>query len=134
MSEQPRPIILSVHRCGSPDFERFVISDQFLRYYTGSDWSLDAKQALLYVDVPSAATTIHNLLLVEYHSKSVRRFRAPVEIERYGADELSINDLQRWLAKVTRLVMDSPKFGNGPLQGSLGLATIRWGELKEVPQ
>lgn len=131
MNNKPRPIILSIHHVGAEKFRRHVISDQWLRYYTGSGWDLDLKKALLYHDSPAACQAVHEILLAEFDGTKVRRFQAPIQIELFAGEDISIEDLRRWLTDVAKLLMDSPKYGNGPMQGTLGLTSIDWDQLKE---
>lgn len=134
MSDETRgPVILSVHRRGLPEFERFVISDQFLRVWTGNGWSLDQNDAELFADRNKAVWTVRQLLMIDFEGKPVHRFRAPVYLDLYADERISVRDVQAWLIKVSKLLIDSPKHGNGPLQGTLGLCRIEWGKLEQLP-
>lgn len=130
--ETRRPVILSVHRRGLPEFERFVISDQFLRFWNGSLWTTDEADVELFADCNQALWTVHRLLMIEHEGKAVRRFRAPVYLDLYADDPVTLRDVQAWLIKVSKLLIDSPKHGNGPLAGTLGMSRIEWGELEEL--
>lgn len=127
-----RPMILSVHRAGTPKFPRYFISDQFMRVWTGDGWSDDERDGLLYGDSPEACRVVQRLLTLEYIDKPVRRFRAPVYLDLFSDTPLTKDEITRWLAKVARLIIDSPRHGNGPVEGTLGLVRIGWGELKEI--
>ena len=129
--EKP-PIILSVHRAGSPQFPRYFISDQYKRVWTGEDWSDNERDSLLYSDSPEACLEVQRLLQLEYMDKPMRRFRAPVYLDLYADEPLPAVQIVRWLAKASRLLMDSPEHGNGPVEGALGLVRIEWGEIQEV--
>lgn len=133
MTDKPHPsIVLSAHRRGVPEFERFVISDQFLRYWDGKAWSNDEDAALLFADSNAACEEMQRLLLLEHEGKPRRRFRAPVYLDLYADGPISVRDVQAWLVRVSKLLMDSPSHGNGPLQGTLGLTRIEWRELEEL--
>jgi hypothetical protein len=129
-----RPIILSVHRAGTPQFPRYFISDQYKRVWTGEGWSDDERDGLLYGDSPEACNEVHRLLMLEYMEKPMRRFRAPVYLDLFSDKPLTKTEIARWLAKVSRLLIDSPEHGIGPVEGTLGLVRIEWGELKEVKE
>ncbi|MFN0017943.1 MAG: hypothetical protein ACKVP0_06760 [Pirellulaceae bacterium] len=134
MSDNIRlPIILSVHRRGVPEFERYVISDQFLRVWTGAGWDSSETKAMLFDDTNSACEVIQQLLMIEFDGRPLRRFRAPVYVDLYANEPVSIREIQAWLVRVSRLLIDSPRHGNGPMQGTLGLTRIEWGELEELP-
>lgn len=129
-----RPIVLSLVSRGSPEFPRYAIADQFLRYWTGETWSDDEDHGLLFADPNTACDEMQKLLMVDYMDKPVRRFRAPIYVDLYTANDVTLRDLKDWLFKVSRLLIDSPKHGNGPVEGSLGLCQIDWSELEEVPK
>ncbi len=137
MSDSPiekRPIVLSIHSTGTPDFPRFLISDQRLRYWTGEEWSDqgDQSNALIYADSNQAINEMQKLLTMQYENMPVRRYRAPLFIDLYSEKEVSIRDLQKWLVKVTKLLIDSPRYGNGPVDGSLGICRIEFGDMEKI--
>jgi hypothetical protein len=41
--DEKQPIILSLHQVGTPDHQRFCISDQYLRYWAGEKGWTDQK-------------------------------------------------------------------------------------------
>jgi hypothetical protein len=128
----PSPIVLTVHRRGVPEFQRYVISDQYLRYWTGTEWSSNENQAELFCDNNEALERVQKLLLLDLGPMPARRFQAPVFLDIYSDQEISVRDLKAWLTKVAKLLMDSPRHGNGPIQGTLGLTWIDWSKLKEL--
>lgn len=133
MNEQnPAPIVLTVHRRGVPEFQRYVISDQYLRYWTGTEWSSNESQAELFCDNNEALERVQKLLLLDIRPMTVRRYQAPITLDLYSDQEISVRDLKVWLTKVAKLLMDSPRHGNGPIQGTLGLTWIDWSKLKEL--
>ena len=133
MSDQnPAPIVLTVHRRGVPEFERFVISDQYLRYWTGTEWSSKENEAQVFCNNNEALERVQKLLLLDIGPMPARRFQAPIFLDLYSDQEISVRDLQIWLTRIAKLLMDSPRHGNGPLQGTLGLASIDWSQLKEL--
>ena len=128
----PRPIVLSLINMGTPDFPRFAISDQFLRYFDGQNWTPDQSRALLFSDDNLACHEMQRLLMLDYMGKPLRRFRAPVYIDLYASNEVTLDQLAAWLVRVAKLLIDSPKHGNGPVEGTLGLCRINWDELEEI--
>jgi hypothetical protein len=128
----PRPIVLSLINMGTPDFPRFAISDQFLRYFDGQSWTPDQSKALIFSDDNVACEEMQRLLMVEYMGKPVRRFRAPVYIDLYTDKMISRPELQDWLLRCAKLLIDSPKHGNGPVEGTLGLCRINWDQIEEI--
>jgi hypothetical protein len=130
--QNPAPIVLTVHRRGVPEFERFVISDQYLRYWTGSEWSLKENEAQVFCNNNEALERVQKLLLLDIRPMPARRFQAPIFLDLYSEHEISVRDLKVWLTKVAKLLMDTPRYGNGALQGTLGLLRIDWDKLKEL--
>ena len=128
-----QPIVLSLAPTGSTEFPRYRIHDQFLRYWTGESWSLEEDEGTVYEDVNAACTEMQRLLMLPYMDKKVRRFSAPVYLELYGDDDVPLDKVREWLHNVARLFIDAPKFGNGPMEGTLGLTHIQWGQLEEKP-
>jgi hypothetical protein len=129
-----RPIILSVHPAGTPQYPRYFISDQYKRVWTGEGWSEDERDGLLYGDSNAACVEIQRLLKLEFLEKPVRRFRAPVYLDLFADKPLTKQEIARWLGKVSKLLIDAPEHGNGPVEGTLGLVRIEWGEMKEVEE
>jgi hypothetical protein len=70
--------------------------------------------------------------MTEHVGQPSRRYVAPIIIDLYSENKVSLRDLQFWLAKVSKLLIDSPEHGNGPVAGSLGLCRIDWEQLKET--
>lgn len=128
----PSPIVLTVHRRGAPEFERFVISDQYLRYWTGDEWSSKENDAQVFCDNNEALERVQKLLLLDLRPMPVRRFQAPITLDLYSDQEISVRDVKVWLTKVAKLLMDSPRHGNGPISGTLGLCFVDWRLLKEL--
>ena len=137
MSKSPkesRPMILSVVAAGTPEHQRWLISDQFLRYFTGKGWTEQGvvSGAALYTSSNDAIDQLHCILIAEYHTLPKRRFTAPVYLDLYSPQHVSVRDIQQWLVKTTKLLVDSPKHGNGPVAGSFGAIRIEFGEIKEM--
>lgn len=130
--KERRPVFLSVHQRGIGDFSRYFLSDQFNRVWSGHSWSEDHNEAILFAKSNDACAECQRLLMLEYLQLPVRRFKAPVYLDLFCDHEISQDQLVKWLAKVSKLLIDSLAFGNGPVEGSLGVVNIRWSELREV--
>ena len=135
--EEKPPIILSLHQAGTPDHPRFYISDQYLRYWAGEKgWTeqKDESKAMLFASAQEALQMMHTLMVIRHCDLPRRVFTTPVTVELFAPAEVKVRDLQQWLLRATRLLIDSPRFGNGPIDGSYGAVRVDWGQLKEVPQ
>ena len=116
--------ILSVVQAGNPDFERFLISDDQGRQWTGEEFS---EQGVLYGSRNHACGDVHAILKGFFQSEPVR-YVAPVVIEVFG--EADIAKVARYLAQASILHIATGKYGNGP-EGTLVLPTIEWGLTRE---
>jgi hypothetical protein len=132
-SKNQQPIVLSLHNRGNVDYPRYMISDQYLRYWTGNGWSKqeDEDAAMVYAESNVALEEMHQLMMLDHGKRPKYRFCAPLYIDLYVDNEVSKRKLQSWLVKVTKLIMDTTKHGNGPLAGSYGTCRIEYGEMKE---
>ena len=129
-----QPSILTVVTRGTPEFLRFSISDQYLRYWTGDSWTApkQEKDALVYRSCDEALCDTHKLLMIEYDGLPVYRFKAPIYIELFTAKPVPLREFKLWLYHATKLLVDSPKNENGPIAGSLGTCRIEYEEMEEM--
>lgn len=129
---EKQPIVLSMISQGTPEYPRFYIADQYLRYWTGDGWTKqkDDKNALMYADSNKALVDMNRLLVLQHENKVVKRYKAPIYIEVFSDQEIPLRDLKMWLFKATKLLIDSPKNGNGPVAGSLGTCRIEYSEME----
>ena len=131
-----QPLILSVVAAGTPDFCRYRICDAYNRFWTGAEWSEPGEdhRGLMYADCNRACHEVQRLLMLEYMDRPCRVFRAPVEVRLFADRDISQQELKAWLLKCSKLLIDTPREGNGPCEGSLGLVSIHWNELAEVKE
>ncbi len=132
--KEKQPIILSLIPRGTPTFQRYSIADQHLRYWTGDTWTEPGKdqKALLYSSSNEALIEMNRLLVVEHSTLTVTRYVAPIYIELRSEKPIPMDELKRWLLRATKLLIDSPKHGNGPVAGSLGSCRIEYDQMEEI--
>lgn len=132
--KEKQPIVLSLIPRGSPNHQRYLIANQYLQYWTGETWSeqYDDKNALVYHSSNEALHVMRIMLMTEHQHLPVKKYRAPLYIDLFSDKEISEHDLKQWLFKVTKLIVDSPKHGNGPVAGSLGTCRIEYSEMEEI--
>ena len=123
---------LLIVKTGSLEHSRFLISDHQFRVWTGDDWSAKESDGRLYVTSNDANEAIQEIMRAQYADKPLRRFVAPVVVDLYSDTELSLEEIAKWLSKVSRLTIDPDQHGNGPVEGSIGLTRIDWHELREI--
>lgn len=132
--DEKKPLVLSLVNAGTPEHMRFAISDPYLRYWTGENgWSEqhDLGAARLFATSQEALKMMHTLMVIRHCDLPKRVFTAPITIELYSPEPVTLRDLQQWLVRVTKVLIDSPRFGNGPISGSYGGVRVDWGDLKE---
>jgi hypothetical protein len=130
-NRERRPVVLSLIPAGTHHFLRYRIADQYLRYWNGEDWTEDEKKGIVFENSNLACQEMQKLLMIDYTGRPQRTFVAPVIIDLYSDKPVTQAQLQDWLVKVSKLLIDSPKNGNGPIEGSLGLCRIDWTKLEE---
>jgi hypothetical protein len=86
----------------------------------------------LYYRVNDATTKMREILLAEHGHKPVRKFRAPVYLELYTTEEIKQAEIEDWCLKATRLIIHADQHGMGPVNESLGLVSVNWGQLEEI--
>lgn len=121
-----------IYETGSLEHARFLISDPDDRFWTGTDWSNNKSDARLFATSNDAAEAVQQILRAQHGDQRVRRYVAPVVVDLYADREISFEEIAKWLSKVSRLIIDPEQHGNGPVEGSLGLTRIDWGELREI--
>jgi hypothetical protein len=115
--------MLSIIKKGSATFPRVIVAkgDEFRNraYWTGSGWSAEETEALVFANANDASWVCHDVLMESVSDLPVHRFVAPIYIELYG-DKPKLADLRQWLERAMRIVVDSPRHGLGP-KGTVGL-------------
>lgn len=131
--ERPTPI-LSVLAAGTPEHPRYVIADQYLRYFAlEKGWSeqRDMSAATLFATCEEALRMVDTLLVIRHCDLPKKTYTVPVTIELYSPEQVSERDLQQWLMRVSKLILDTPRHGSGPVAGSYGSVRIDFSKLKE---
>jgi len=120
-----KKLTLSTIVKGTPENPRYILvnGDTF---WTGRNWSKHESEALLFHDERELSELCDKLYRLENIDKPVQKFVIPIEVEVFG-DDVAINKLRWWLAKVLRLELDY----NKAELGSDVLATVNWKNLKK---
>ncbi len=115
--------MLSIIKKGSATFPRVIVAkgDEFRNplYWTGSDWSAEETEAMVFANANDASWVCHDVLMLAVSNRPIHRFVAPIYIELYG-DKPKLADLRQWLERAMRMVVDTPKHGLGP-NGTVGV-------------
>lgn len=135
MSQQEKqPFFMSVINLGTPEFPRYGIADQNLRFWNGDGWTEPEADAgaRVYNTEKDATDAMQGIMTQDHRHLQKKLFMAPVYIEVYSDKDISLRDLKMWLFRTTTVTVDSPRHGNGPVEGSLGIVRIEYSEMKEV--
>jgi hypothetical protein len=90
------------------------------------------KGGTLYYRVNDATTKMREILLAEHGDKRMRLFTAPITLELYCDDDINQETIENWCLKATRLILHADQHGMGPVNESLGLVSVNWGQLEEI--
>lgn len=119
--------MISLVKKGTKDYPRYVLAkaDEYKNavYWNGSTWSQDESDAILFENVTECLWTHHDLMMESVSDLPCHRYTAPLYIEVYGKKP-KLADLRKWLEKAVRIVVSSPKHGDGPTTGSLGVLIL----------
>ena len=110
------PTITIVKR-GCDQFPRFILAkaDAYRNptYWNGSGWTANEADARVFANVGEACWVHHDVLMQSLQDRPVHRYVAPLYVEIYG-EKPTLEDLQKWLEKAVRIVVNSPEHGLGP--------------------
>jgi len=125
------PIVV---RTGRDSVERYLITDQKDRYWTGSTWTKPGvrKRALLFNTAKKAHLVCHGLLMAMHGHLHHVRFHVPFTVQLWTNKRGDFPDLQKWIRHNTKLVLDSST-GIGPVDGSYAVTHIAHDQLIEIP-
>jgi hypothetical protein len=125
-----KPEVFTLHRRGH-DFPRYFVGNSAAQVWTGNGWSDDEAEALLFGEPNDGCLEIHRLHLLSSGTEPLRRFRAPVYLDLYGGEDIPQREVELWLGRAARLLINAEAHGNGP-RNALGLVRIEWGETEEL--
>jgi hypothetical protein len=117
---------------GTPDYPRYLISDDQGRYWSGVFWASSEKEAKMYLDLGTVGRTIREIYLLEWKGTPCNQFVVPCIIEMFGEQIGDMEQLRDWLTKAATIFIDHKQFGTGPIEDSLILPQIRWSDLKGI--
>lgn len=111
---------LEVEQVGRSEWPRWVIKDTNQRFFTGSGWTLEQKQALLFAD-RTAATAECSRLDDDF---IYQVFLVNLQIELLTQQHLSKEEIKEYIAKQIRMEIDCD--GEHPCSDDSFDLTIDW--------
>jgi hypothetical protein len=128
------PVVLTVLAKGTFAHPRFMVADQFGRVWTGTAWSNDENDGLLFADLNELGWTCRELLLDKAGAKPVFRFSASIEIDVLSDRKPDWIDVTIWAIRAVQLSVDYHRNGSGPISKSVAILRIDWGTVREVKE
>jgi hypothetical protein len=127
-------VIPSVLRVGKEGMERYLVTDQTNRFWTGSDWTKPGvrKRALLYHTSEKADLVCQSLRVALHGHLHHTRFQAPFKVQLWTNKRGDFPALQAWIRKNTKLSLDTST-GIGPVDGSYDTTRLDHNHLIEIP-
>jgi len=108
---------------------RYVIQDETERYWTGSGFSKNQRQAVTYADSVAVSQDMRRIL--KRRSKGLKRYRlvAPVMIDVYADGPIDQEEMAWFLSQNCFVSMSRLGTGEGPGE-SVVLPLVDWKKLK----
>lgn len=114
-----------VQVAGTLEFPRFRLYDRRQGYWTGSTWSRDEDDGLLYADFERACRDLREIKLTETPDRNKRRYAATVVVDVICEKPVDMAELTAFLSKTARLVV-----GEAAPNGAMVFVQIDWTTMK----
>jgi hypothetical protein len=128
MGKERQLPVLYVVESGSPDFQRWMISDDRDRLWGGEDFG---QNGVLYARHNDAAVDAQDILRGHFGGIQPVRYVVPLFVESLSRRPVPVAEVAQFLSRASRLYVNTSEHGNGP-GDSLVLPWIEWSRIKEV--
>lgn len=125
-------MIYTLENRGTVENPRFLLMNSYGWVFDEETDEFVETGGTLYHQVNDATTKMRQILLAEHGHKKMRRFVAPVSLELYCDEGIDQSTIEDFCLKATRLIIHADQFGMGPVNDSLGLISVNWGNLQEI--
>jgi hypothetical protein len=127
-------VIPSVLRVGKDGMDRYLVTDQTNRFWTGTDWTKPGvrKRALLFHTAKKAHLVCDSLLVALHGHLHHTRFQVPFKVQLWTNKRGDFPALQAWIRRTTKLFLDIST-GIGPVDGSYASTKLDHDHLIEIP-
>jgi len=127
-------VFLSVLEVGSPKHRRSIISNQEGRFWDGQNWTKDQSKALLFLEWDrDLGQATEKILRGESKGMNVAQiFEVPLILEVKSEEGTDFLEVQEWLMKSCRIIIDFKKHGSGPIPNSVGLIHLDIGKIEDI--
>ncbi len=120
--------VLYVVESGPSDFQRWMISDDRDRLWSGQEFG---QNGVLYARHNDAAVDAQNILRGHFGGIQSVKYVVPLFVESLSHKPLPVAEVAQYLSLASRLFVNTSEHGNGP-GDSLVLPWIEWSRIKEV--
>jgi hypothetical protein len=120
--------VLYVVESGPSDFQRWMISDDPDRLWSGQEFG---QNGVLYARHNDAAVDAQNILRGHFGGIQSVKYVVPLFVESLNHQPLPVAEVAQYLSRASRLFVNTSEHGNGP-GDSLVLPWIEWSLIKEV--
>lgn len=116
----------------SKDFPRFILGKEARPnlFWSGSIWTEDKEQALIYADVDLALHDMQMFRVADFGLSQKQAFTIPLKVYVHSNTPVVFDQLQLWLKKALGFYADAKTHGDGP-GDSLVIAMLDIGKLSE---
>lgn len=118
---------------GNDDCRRYYIvrpSDGL--YWTGSCWSYQRHEALLYENLQLCHEDYQRLITQDYAHKPIQYFKVVTHVVVRSDVPVTKKQVRRYLEKAYRGIVDTDACGDGPVEGSLVILRTDFDTLSEA--
>lgn len=126
-----RPVTIPiVTTLGYQQALRYVVTDTLARFWTGSEWASQQKDARLFGSHYDAVEASRLILFKQFRGMPVyQKFVVPLEMEVFAGSEVLPEELKNFAKKAVKLSALYADHGTGPRAESLVLPRLNWGKL-----
>ncbi len=126
-NERQLPVLYVVESV-PPDFQRWMISDDRDRLWSGQEFG---QNGVLYARHNDAAVDAQNILRGHFGGIQSVKYIVPLFVESLSHKPLPVAEVAQYLSRASRLYLNTSEHGNGP-GDSLVLPRIEWNRIEKV--
>jgi len=123
-----------VRYTGADWMRTYLIQRGDCKFWDGVRWTRIRDEAKVYHDHKSAQVAATALQSAQYKGKPIRTYKCELTITLAAdaVEQISLEELARYLSRSLRLDMENSTCGDGPVTGSFVLARLKLSTLEET--
>jgi hypothetical protein len=125
---------IMVRYTGADWMRTYLVQRGDCKFWNGERWTRIRDEAKVYHDHKSAQVAATALQSAQYKGKPIRTFKCELNITLTAdaVEDISLEELTRYLSAALRLDMENSTCGDGPVAGSFVQARLRLATLEET--